>query len=142
MCPIVADGDYLSFYRLNGVVYTEYTERQRELPWIHFPSCDKGDPGTSRDFRYLGQVASFVWFEDTEQDNDLKRMLRDHVHLRGEVMEYASLIVQKMGAFQYAALHIRRNELQYKNSFIAAEQSLKHVEPLLKEREVLYIATV
>ena len=82
-----------------------------------------------------------MWFEDTEQDNDLKRMLRDHVHLRAEVMEYASLIVQKMGAFQYAALHIRRNELQYKNSFLAAEDSLKHVEPLLKSSEPLYIAT-
>ena len=121
---------------------TEYTERQRALPWIHFPSCDKGAGTQSHDFRYLGQVASFVWFEDTEQDNDLKRMLRDHVHLNGEVMEYASLIVQKMGAFQYAALHIRRNELQYKDSFIAAGESLKHIEPLLKENEVLYIATV
>ena len=107
------------------------------MPWIHFPSCDK--PG---DFRYLGQVASFVWFEDTEQDNDLKRMLRDHVHLRGEVMEYASLIVQKMGAFQYAALHIRRNDLQFKSSWVAAEISLKNIDPLLKENEVLYIATV
>jgi len=114
------DGDLsLSLFLVCGVT-TEYTERQQGLDWIHFPSCDKGDPGTSRDFRYLGQVASFVWFEDTEQDNDLKRMLRDHVHLRGEIMEYASLIVQKLGAFQYAALHIRRNELQYKNSFIAA----------------------
>ena len=35
------------------------------------------------------------------------------------------------GAFQYAALHIRRNELQYHDSFIAAEESLKHVKPLL-----------
>jgi len=119
----------------------EYTERQQQLPWIHFPSCDKGDPGTSRDYRYLGQVASFVWFDAAEKDNDLKRMLRDHVHLKDEVMFYASYIVQKLGAFQYAALHIRRNELQYKQSFIAAEQSLKHIKPLLKEKEVLYIAT-
>ena len=98
----------------------EYTARQQGLPWIHFPSCDKGDPGTSRDYRYLGQVASAVWFDDTEKDNDLKRMQRDHIHLNDEVFYYASLIVEKLGAFQYAALHIRRNELQYKQSFIAA----------------------
>lgn len=119
----------------------EYTARQKSEPWLHFPSCDKGDPGTSRDYRYLGQVASFIWFADTEQDNDLKRVMRDHVHLRKEIMEFAALCVQKLGAFQYAALHIRRNELQYKESFIAAEASLKHVKPLLKEKEVLYIAT-
>ena len=89
----------------------------------------------------MGQVASFVWFDDKEKDNDLKRMLRDHIHLREEIFFYASLLVQKLGAFQYAALHIRRNELQYKQSFIAAEQSLKHIKPLLKDNEVIYIAT-
>eukprot|EP00483_Globobulimina_turgida_P009435 UN09454 len=68
-------------------------------------------------------------------------MLRDHVHLLEEVFGYASLCVQKLCAFQYAALHVRRNELQYKESFIAAADSLKHIKPLLKENEVLYIAT-
>lgn len=119
----------------------EYTEREQNLAWIHFPSCDKGDPGTSRDYRYLGQVASFVWFDSREKSDDLMRMMRDHIHLREEVMFYASYIVQKLGAFQYAALHIRRNELQYKESFIAAQDSLAHVKPLLKPNEILYIAT-
>lgn len=34
-----------------------------------------------------------------------------------------------------------RNELQYKNSFISAEQSLEHVRPLIKRNEIIYIAT-
>ncbi|ETO27471.1 hypothetical protein RFI_09661 [Reticulomyxa filosa] len=111
----------------------EYTQTQQDMPWIHFPSCEKEDPGISLfvlDYRYLGQISTFVWFSDRNDDLALRRVLRDHVHLRKEIFEYASYAIEYLGLFQYAALHIRRNELQYKESFIEATESLKHIRPL------------
>ena len=119
----------------------EYTDKQRNSKWIHFPACDKGDPGTDNRYRYLGQVSTFVWFKDTQQDNELRRVMRDHIHLLPELFEYASHIISKLGLFKYAALHVRRNELQYKNSFISAEKTLQHVKPLIKPNEIIYIST-
>ena len=133
-------GDPPTMFRSNRK-NIEYTDREKSLKWIHFPSCTKGDPGTSHDYRYLGQVATFIWFAQREQDKELKRVLRDHVHMSNEIFELASHVISSLGMFEYAAMHIRRNELQYKQSFISASETLTHVRPLLKPNETIYIAT-
>jgi len=119
----------------------EYTLQQQLLPWIHFPSCTKGDPGTSHDYRYLGQVGTFVWFANRNMDKELKRVIRDHIHLRSEIFDYASYVVEQLGMFKYVSLHVRRNELQYQQSFISAQQTIGHIRPLLIKNESIYIST-
>ena len=65
------------------------------------------------------------------------------MRLRPEVFEGAARIVgsTRLGAFTYSALHIRRNELQYKSSWLAAEGTLANTRALMDVGETIYIAT-
>jgi len=120
----------------------EYTSFLQAAKFIHFPSCEKGVPGSNvHDFRYLGQIARSIAFDTKEQDRKYKQVLRDHVHLNGDIMEYAAMVVKILGAFNYASLHIRRNELQYKYVFANAPDSFGNIRPLIGDDEILYIAT-
>eukprot|EP01083_Nonionella_stella_P083407 230633_1 len=122
----------------------EYTAFLKEQPFIHFPSCQKGLPGASQygnNYRYLGQIARSIAFNSVEMDKKYKQILRDHVHLKAQIMEYAAAVVSILGGFKYASLHIRRNELQYKYVWCTAEESYRNIKPLIGEKEVLYIAT-
>lgn len=110
------------------------------MPFLHFPSCI-GDQGSTLQWRYLHQVGSFVAFADVAKEIQFHRMLRNHVHLLPVVFEIAAKVVADLGAFKYVALHVRRNELQYKNVFKRASQSLANVKAKLHPGETLYIAT-
>ena len=46
-----------------------------------------------------------------------------------------------LGLFRFAAYHIRRNDLQYKEVFLSAEASYTNTEALLLKKELIYIAT-
>ena len=99
-----------------------YTNHLKQQPFIHFPSCKGSRLGESRDglseYRYLGQIARSVAFDSVDGDKQFKQILRDFVHLRPEIMDYAAMVVSILGAFKYSSLHIRRNELQYKVLFL------------------------
>mmetsp|Transcript_34486 Transcript_34486/g.48134 ORF Transcript_34486/g.48134 Transcript_34486/m.48134 type:complete len:182 (+) Transcript_34486:3-548(+) len=68
-------------------------------------------------------------------------MLRNNLHLVPSVFDIAARVVAELGAFRYVALHVRRNELQYKSSFKSAQVSLHNIESKLIKGETLYIAT-
>lgn len=44
-----------------------------------------GEDSQTNTWRYLGQVANMVFFDDPQQDIELKRMLRNYVHYLPEV---------------------------------------------------------
>lgn len=68
-------------------------------------------------------------------------MLRDNIHFVPIVFEIAARVVQFLGPFKFSALHVRRNDLQYKEVFMNADKTLENISPVLKPNEVLYIAT-
>lgn len=112
---------------------------------LHFPSCE-GVTGRGRDnnhdkYRYLGQVASTVFFADPARQKSFVTFFRDHIHYLPIVFEIAAKVIAYLGMFNYSAMHIRRNDLQYKQVFISAEHTLTNVRQLLFPKEVLYIAT-
>lgn len=129
---------------IDGRAAKTYTSFLQQQPFIHFPSCHKNlpneDPEMSN-YRYLGQIARSVAFDEVEMDRKFKQVLRDHVHLKADIMQYAALVIEILGAFKYSSLHIRRNELQYKYVWCTAHDSYQHIQPLIGENEVLYIAT-
>ena len=92
-------------------------------------------------YRYLGQIARSIAFDSPAMDRQFKQILRDHVHLKGDIMEYAAMVVSILGAFQYSSLHIRRNELQYKYVWCSGADSYENIRPLIDDKEPLYIAT-
>merc|ERR1740124_1113857 len=119
----------------------EFTPEMAEWPVMNFPSCHKKRIEGHDNFRYLGQVAATVLFTDVQRELEFKRFLRDHVHLAPKIFDVAARIIARMGIYQYSSYHIRRNELQYKESFQSAQATLRNTEALLYENEPLYVAT-
>ncbi|GBG34300.1 Hypothetical Protein FCC1311_105232 [Hondaea fermentalgiana] len=114
----------------------ELTPAMNAAPLISFPSCRNNE-----DFRFLVQVNTFAAFADEALSRSYKRMLRDHVHYRSIVFDIAARVIRELGPFRFAALHVRRNDLQYKEVFLSAQDTLNNVRALLRPGEKLYIAT-
>jgi len=107
---------------------------------IHFPSCH-GPNGDQGIYRYLGQIANSVLFADKKREIQFKAFWRDHIHYPRVVFEAAAKMIAKMGLFAYSAVHIRRNDLQYKEVFQNAQKTVQNIEALLYPGEPLYLAT-
>jgi hypothetical protein len=149
----------------DGMTAVEYTPLLREAAVLNFPSCSGEDAGVDRTWRYLDQPGNFVilprsdklapaghtgsaidhWGEEKTFVNNamFHSFLRDHIRFVPEVFQVAGRVVahQALGLFSFAALHIRRNDLQYPGSFAPAEHTLRNIRALLLPGEPLYIST-
>ncbi|GBG32093.1 GDP-fucose protein O-fucosyltransferase 1 [Hondaea fermentalgiana] len=96
---------------------------------VHFPE------------NLLGHFYTMVYFRDPQQGRRVKRIIRDHIHFREEIIELAERIISKLGDFQYSCLHIRRNEFQFKDAWTPAETIVENTKRLFKPGERMYIST-
>ena len=103
-------------------------------------------------FRCLGQVASMVAFGDGStgkplgaqggMSNCYHTVLKRGVHYQDRVWEIAAKVIAQLGGlFAYSSMHVRRNDLQYKEVFIPAKKMMRNVGELFHKKEPLYIAT-
>ena len=76
-----------------------------------------------------------------EPRSDVLRLLRDHVRYVDRVWQLAASAVAYLRPFTYSALHIRRNEFQFKQTRLAPEASLANVRALLMRGQRVYMAT-
>mmetsp|Transcript_2983 Transcript_2983/g.4400 ORF Transcript_2983/g.4400 Transcript_2983/m.4400 type:complete len:507 (-) Transcript_2983:35-1555(-) len=118
----------------------ELTSDLDKFKYLYFPSC-RGDGGSTASWRYLIQVGAFIAFSKQEKEVEFHKLVRNNMHLLGEIFEVAAKVVSDIGAFKFVSLHVRRNELQYKSSFKSASESLKNIRSKLTPGETIYIAT-
>jgi len=94
-------------------------------------------------------------FTDPAIDNYMKRLIRDFIHYHDNLYCTAGKIIQSLqedgkkrgfqiddeGSGGYSTLHIRRGDLQFKESRISAEQWYETTRKLWQLNEILYIST-
>mmetsp|Transcript_17915 Transcript_17915/g.57251 ORF Transcript_17915/g.57251 Transcript_17915/m.57251 type:complete len:482 (+) Transcript_17915:37-1482(+) len=107
-----------------------------EKKLIHFPMH------VSQNLRYLTGVPPLI--QQTPQPLTLavKDFLRSDLVYGAHIYDTARAYVRLLGGFNgFAALHVRRNELQYKNVFVPGETTADNVAALFRAGETVYIAT-
>ena len=112
---------------------------------LHFPMH------VSKGMRYLGGVPSLLRRAGNPAlATAARRFVRDRLHYQPLIIKLAAMVVARMRELAaanggpgagYSALHIRRNDFQYKTNFIAAKTSLDNVRSVFRPGETLYLAT-
>jgi hypothetical protein len=111
---------------------------------LHFPSDNMlRAPWADKEhnYRFLGQIAAIAAFAEPEPRKVLFELVRDRIHYLPKTFEVAAKVVAHLGMFGYSSLHIRRNELQFKDVFISMEKLRENVEGLFMPGEIIYVAT-
>lgn len=72
---------------------------------------------------------------------EMTEYVAKHIHYHEHMFLEAYNLIEYLGDRNYAAVHIRRNDFQYKDLFITGEALLKNISPALLPGERLYIAT-
>jgi hypothetical protein len=94
--------------------------------------------------RMFGVAETFFLLGDTEVERRLRRLIRDALRYRPEIV---SLAERALGAPAlgrgFAAMHVRRGDFhhQYGETQIGAEQILAHTQALFAPGQTLYLAT-
>jgi hypothetical protein len=84
-----------------------------------------------------------AWYQTihSSKDEQLKKLVARHVHYRKELFDLGFEGVNWLGDKNYYAIHIRRNDFQYKHLFISAEDLLNNIKDQVPQSARLYIAT-
>ena len=115
---------------------------------LHFDSFDKAH-------RLLAHFYNYVYFTDAAVDNYFKRFVRDYLHYSAAIFCAAGKIVRSIqheavergfavdeeGGGGYSSLHVRRNDLQYRDVLISEDKWWENTQELWKPGEILYIST-
>lgn len=84
-------------------------------------------------------LGSFYLNIYTEKINELYKYVARHIHYNKEIFYEAYKIIDNLG--DYYAIHIRRNDFQYKDLFISIEQIYENIKDVIPKGSKLYIST-
>jgi len=84
-------------------------------------------------------LGSFYLNFYTEQLPELCKYVARHIHYNKEIFTEASKAVEFIG--NYYAIHIRRNDFQYKDLFLSIDQIYENIKDVIPEGSKLYIST-
>lgn len=118
---------------IDGRKLIELSPWMNAAPVIHFPS--------NSECRSLGPVATMLASGDDEVPRLSRRLIKHHIRYHPRVFEIASELIPILGCYRYTALHIRRNDFQYKQTRARAEVSWSNISALLLDECPTYIAT-
>mmetsp|Transcript_34161 Transcript_34161/g.54712 ORF Transcript_34161/g.54712 Transcript_34161/m.54712 type:complete len:578 (+) Transcript_34161:305-2038(+) len=101
----------------------------RDARVVHFPK------------NLLGHFYTMVLVRDPLLRAEMRRVIRDHVHYKENIVELAERVIQKLGDFQFSCLHIRRNDFQFKEAWISADKIVENTKAAFKPGEMIYVST-
>lgn len=90
------------------------------------------------DSKLLGNFYQTIY---SEFDIELKQLIARHVHYTDHIFHMGWQAVQWLEDKSYYAIHVRRNDFQYKHLFITAEQIYENIKNVIPDGSKLYIAT-
>ena len=112
-----------------------YTAQLQQAKLLHFPSIPK------EKYRWLVHFYAFVHFKDKRIDHFYKRLARDRLHYREDIMCAAAAIVQALreeGKGHFFSFHIRRGDFQYKHTRLTMEEIINNMQDVLDEYLLKY----
>ncbi len=126
-------GPHLSDHYVDDRELREFSPRLRAAPVIYLPSDSR--------HRSLGPVATMLATESPRLPRLCRRLLKHHVRYRDEVFEWAERICNFMGLEDFDAIHIRRNDFQYKQTRLDVGRIHANIRSLIAGDKPLYVAT-
>lgn len=127
------DIEGLSERYVDGRELIEFTPWTSAAPVIHYPS--------NKEYRFLGPVATMLACDDDELPRLTRRLIKHHVRYHPRIFEVAGEFVSRLGLHQYTALHVRRNDFQYKQTRTQADEIWDNTHVLLRDDLPVYMAT-
>lgn len=86
-------------------------------------------------------LGNFYQVAYSSKMQQVKKFVARHIHYRAEIFDLAWDFINELGDKSYYAIHIRRNDFQYKHVRIPCEDIVKNIATRVPEGSKLYIAT-
>jgi hypothetical protein len=86
-------------------------------------------------------LGNFYQTLHTNKDIELKKLIARNVHYLPKIFDLGWKSVSYLGDKSYYAIHIRRNDFQYKDLFIGPEEIYNNIKDIVPEGSRLYVAT-
>lgn len=125
-----------------------YTQELAIPDILHFDTFEQKN-------RLLAHFYNLILFTDPVIGNHFKRFVRDFMHYNDKIFCAAGKIVRLIqqealdrgfalddeGGGGYSSLHVRRDDLQYKDAVISEDRWWDNTKEIYQKNEILYIAT-
>ena len=99
----------------------------------------------SKDDRYVyfhrNLLGHFYQILYCKEIDSLKELVRDNIRYKNKIFDIAWLFINTLKDKEYYAIHIRRNDFQYKELHISCEELYENIKDRIPEGSNLYIAT-
>ena len=122
--PEIPKEDPIFSQLIKNRIVNELCDNDHEI--IHFPK---------------NLLGSFYLNIYSKRMKEASKYVAKHIHYKEHMFAEAYGIIDELGDREYYAIHIRRNDHQYKNLFISAEKIYQHIRDIVPEKSKLYIAT-
>ncbi len=86
-------------------------------------------------------LGNFYQTIHTSKDVELKKLIARNVHYLPKILDLGWKAISCLGDKSYYAIHIRRNDFQYKELFISPEEIYNNIKDIIPQGSKLYIAT-
>ena len=129
----VLKSNHLENHYIDNRNFIELSPRHNASPIIYLPS--------DNDYRSLGPVATMLAAKSTQLPRYSRRLLKHHLRYRNEIFTWAKRICNWHQLDNFNAIHIRRNDFQYKQTRLDVHRIYQNIKSLIDMKMPLYIAT-